>query len=197
MGDNMKTICVLLVNISITFLLTGCLTLSQYRLSFNFDTGKLTREYYDLRSRKGVDEKDYSVSKDWNDLKEMIAEQKSEFDPDVVEDISKELFEENDVLSARKIQKVRCPKCFPSRAAIMTYVHDSDWRFEMINDEVVLFLPSGKKIVSTNGQKVITPKNSMIFWPRESGTFEYVVTEPQSGGTSLLPKYLEEINVKK
>jgi hypothetical protein len=182
---------------SIAVFLTGCLTVSQYRFSFNFDTGKLTREYYDLRSKQGVDEKDYSVEKDWAELKRMIAEQKPEFDPDVVEDISKELFEEKDVLSARKVQKVKCPKCFPSKAAIMTYVHDNDWRFEVINDEVVLFLPPGKKIVSTNGQKVTTPKNSMIFWPQESSTFEYVVTEEHSGGTSLLPNCLEERKLEK
>ena len=114
----------------------------------------------------------------------------------MVEDISKELFEEKDVLSARKVQKVKCPKCFPSKAAIMTYVHADGWRFEMINDEVVLFLPPGNKIVSTNGQKVTTAKNSMIFWPKESGTFEYVVTEQHSGGTFLLPNYLKERKLK-
>ncbi|MCK7513101.1 MAG: hypothetical protein MZV70_59820 [Desulfobacterales bacterium] len=114
----------------------------------------------------------------------------------MVEDVSKELFQEKEVLSARKVQKVKCPRCFPSRAAIMTYVHANGWRFEMINDEVVLFLPSGSKIVSTNGQKVTTAKNSMIFWPRESVNFEYVVTEQHSGGISLLPNYLEERKLK-
>jgi hypothetical protein len=57
-------------------------------------------------------------------------------------------------------------------------------------------MPGGNKIVSTNGQKVTTPKNSMIFWPQESGSFEYVVTEQHSGGTSLLPNYLEEKKLK-
>jgi hypothetical protein len=185
------------MSIGSALLLTGCLTVSQYRFLLDFDNGKITREYYDIRSKQGADEKDYNVSKDWAELKRLVAEQKPEFDPEVVEDISKELFEEKDVLSARKIQKVKCPKCFPSKAAIMTYVHDNDWRFEMINDEVVLFLPSGNKIVSTNGQKVTTQKNSMIFWPKDSSTFEYVVTEPQSGGTSLLPNYLEEKKLEK
>jgi hypothetical protein len=79
----------------------------------------------------------------------------------------------------------------------MAYLHDKDWRFELMNDEVVLFFPSGKKIVSTNGQKVTTLNNSMIFWPQKSSNFEYVVTEQNSGGTSLLPNYLEEKNLKK
>jgi hypothetical protein len=58
-------------------------------------------------------------------------------------------------------------------------------------------LPSDKKIVSTNGQKVTTPKNSLIIWPQETRNFEYVVTERWSGGTSLLSYYLEEKDVKK
>ena len=197
MGDNMKTIGVLFASISLSVLLAGCITVSQYRFSFNFDAGEAKREYYDIRSKQGGDEKDYSIANDWAELKQLIAEQKPEFDPDVVKDISKELFEENNLLCARKIQKVICPKCFPSKAAIMAYLHDKDWRFELMNDEVVLFFPSGKKIVSTNGQKVTTLNNSMIFWPQKSSNFEYVVTEQNSGGTSLLPNYLEEKNLKK
>ena len=193
----MKRIAVLFVFISLAVLMAGCLTVSQYRFLFNFDTGEVRREYCDLRSKQGGDEKDYSIANDWAELKQLIAEQKPEFDPDVVKDISKELFEENNLLCARKIQKVICPKCFPSKAAIMAYLHDKDWRFELMNDEVVLFLPSGKKIVSTNGQKVTTLNNSMIFWPQKSSNFEYVVTEQNSGGTSLLPNYLEEKNLKK
>jgi len=193
----MKTIRVLVVSTSFAVLLTGCVTVSQYRFSFDFDTGQVRREYYDLTSRKGFDEKDYSVSNDWTRLKQMMAEEKPEFDPEVVEYISKELFEENKVLCARKIQKVKCPKCFPSKAAILSYLHDKDWRFELINEEVVLLLPSDKKIVSTDGQKVTTPKNSLIFWPQETRNFEYVVSEQQSGGASLLPNYLEEKRANK
>jgi hypothetical protein len=193
----MKILRIVFVNIGLAVILTGCITVSQYKFSFDFDTGEVRREYQDLTSRKGTDEKDYSVANDWATLKQMIAEQKLEFDSEVVEDISKGLFEENKVLSARTIQKVKCPKCFPSKAAILSYVHDKKWRFEVINEEVVLFLPSGNKIISTNGQKVTTPKNSLIIWPQETRNFQYVVTEEWSGGTSLLPYYLEERNIKK
>lgn len=193
----MKTIGVLFFSFSLAVLMAGCLTVSQYRFSFNFDSGEVRREYCDIRSKQGGDEKSYSVLNDWSGLKQMIAEQKNEFDPDVVEDISKELFEENNVLCARKTQKVKCPRCFPSKAAVMSYLHDKDWRFELINDEVSLFLPSSRKIVSTNGHKFATPNNSMIFWPKESSSFQYVVTEQNSGGTSLLPNYLEEKNIRK
>lgn len=119
MGDDIKAILCVVINISFAILLTGCITVSQYRFSFDFNTGEVRLEYCDIRSRRGADEKDYSVTKDWDSLKEIIAEQKSEFDPEVVEDISKGMFEEKNVLCARKIQKVRCPKCFPSKAAIL------------------------------------------------------------------------------
>ena len=193
----MKTIRNGVLIISLAVLLTGCLTASQYKFWFDADTGEIRREYYDLTSRRGADEKDYSVTKDWALLKEMIAEQKPEFDPEVIEDVSKTLFEENKVLCARKIQKVKCPKCFPSKAALLSYVHDKDWRFELINEEVILFLPSGKKIVSTNGQMLTTSKNSLILWPNDTKKFEYVVSEQWSGGTPLLLYYLEEKDLKK
>ena len=193
----MKTLRIGVLSIGLAVLLTGCVTVSQHKFSFDFDTGEVRREYSDITSRQEPDEKDYSVANDWATLKEMIAEQKPEFDPEVVEDISKDLFEENKVLCARQIQKVKCPRCFPSKAAILSYVHDKEWRFELINEEVVLFLPSSKNIVSTNGQKVTTPKNSLIIWPQETRNFEYAVAEQWSGGTSLLPSYLEEKNVEK
>lgn len=188
----MQTLRILAVSTCLAVLLTGCVTASQHKFSFDFNTGEVRREYSDITSRQGPDEKDYSVANDWATLKEMIAEQKPEFDPEVVEDIAKELFEENKVLCGRQIQKVKCPRCFPSKAAILSYLHDKEWRFELINEEVILFLPSSKKIVSTNGQMVTTPKNTLIIWPQESSSFEYVVAEQWSGGTSLLPSYLEE-----
>ena len=190
--NEMKMIYCMTAAITLALMLTGCITVAQYRFSCDLGTGEVRREYSNLASRQAPDEKDYSVANDWAGLKELIEEKKPEFDPEVVEDISKSLFEENKVLSARKIQKVKCPKCFPSKAALLSYVHDKDWRFEMINDEVVLILPSSKKIISTNGQMVTTPKNSLIFWPQETNTFEYIVGEQSSGGTSLLPYYLEE-----
>lgn len=193
----MKTIRAVIANASFALLLTGCLTVSQYNFSLDSDTGEVRWEYHDLTSRPGADEKEYSVTNDWATLKQMIAEQKPEFDSEVVEDISKGLFEENNVLCARKIQKVKCPKCFPSKAAVLSYIHDKDWRFELINEEVVLFLPGEKRIVSTNGKQFTTTRNSLIIWPQETRNFEYVVAERWSGGTSLLSYYLEERDVKK
>ena len=174
-------------------LLAGCVTVSQYKFSFDDRTGEVKREYVDLTSRQGADEKDYSVTNDWARLKQMVAEQKPEFDPDVVQEVSKELFEENKALCARRVQKVKCPKCFPSKAALLSYLHDDkEWRFESINDETVLFLPGSKKLISTNGQKLSTARNALIVWPEDTHTFEYVASEQSSGGASLLPYFLKE-----
>lgn len=193
----MRMMQALVVSAGLAFLLTGCITVSKYTFSFDFGTGEVRHEYHDLTSRQGPDEKDYSIPNDWAKLKQMVEEKKPEFDPDVVEDISKELFEENNVLCARKLQKVKCPKCFPSKAAILSFLHDKDWRFEMINDEVILFLPGDKKIISTNGEKLTTQKNSLIVWPNETTKFEYGISEQASGGASLLPYYLKEKSEKK
>ena len=193
----MRTMRTLIVTAGLAVLLTGCITVSEYKFSFNFSTGEVRHVYYDLTSRQGADEKGYSVENDWAMLRQMIGDKKPEFDPDVVEDISKELFEENTVLCAQKLQKVKCPKCFPSKAAILVQLHDKDWRFELINNEIFLFLPSGKKVISTNGQEITTAKNSVIVWPHETNKFEYVVSEQWSGGASLLPYYLKERNEEK
>jgi hypothetical protein len=192
----MSTFLRVVASTCLTLLLAGCVTVSQYRFAFDPATGEVRREYVDLASRQGPDEKGYGVTNDWAALKLMIEEKKPEYDPDVIEDVSKVLFEENKVLCARKVQKVKCPKCFPSRAAVLAFLHDKDWRFELMNDEVVLFLPGGKKIVSTNGQTVTTPRNSLIFWPQDAKKFEYVVSEQWQGGTSLVPYYLEEKKAK-
>lgn len=188
----MRPLLVIIGSAALSVLLTGCLTVSQYKFSFDFQTGEVRREYYDIASKPAPDEKDYSIEKDWAALKQLAEEKKAEFDPDVVEDISRELFAEGSVLSGRKLHKIKCPKCFPSKAAILSYLHEKDWRFELVHDEVMLILPAGKKVVSTNGQSVATAGNSVIVWPRESSKFEYVVSEPFSGGTSLLPYYLKQ-----
>lgn len=190
-GAMEKTFRILLVCILASFM-TGCLTVSKYSFSFDYSTGESKRLYHDIRSRKGGDEKGYSIEKDWKELKRLIQDKDPALDPEVVEEVSKELFQEESVLSARKRQKVRCPKCFPSKAALLSYLHPEEWRFEMVNDEVFLFLPGGNKILSTNGISVTTQMNALIIWPGDTVRFEYTVSEPQSGGQSLLPFFLKE-----
>jgi hypothetical protein len=188
----MKTTLRVVASVTGAALLAGCVTVSEYRFALDTTTGAVLREYIDLASRQGPNENDYSVTNDWATLKQLAAEKKPEYDPDVVEDVAKELFATNNVLCGRKLQKVKGPKCFPSKAALLAYLHEKDWRFEMLNDEVFLILPTGKRLVSTNGQKLTTAKNTLIVWPGDATRFEYAVSEQWSGGTSLLPHFLKE-----
>ncbi len=170
--------------------LTGCVTVSEYSFSFDYGTGEVRREYRNLTSRQGPNENDYSVTNDWARLRELVSDPKPEFDPEVVADVSKELFQDKKILAGRKIQRVKGPKCFPSKAAALAYLHAKEWRWELVNGEILLFLPEGKKIISTNGRPLTSAKNSIIAWPQETNRFEYVVSEPWSGGESLLPFFL-------
>jgi len=176
----------------LTTFLAGCLTVSQYTLSIDYRTGACEIIYHDIRSMRGGDEKDYSLEKDWNELQRLVQDKEPKLDPDVVEEVSKELFQELDVLSARMKQRVRCPKCFPSKAALLSYVQPEEWRSELINDEIFLFLPTGTKIVSTNGISLATKKNAVIIWPGDTDRFEYVVREQALGGETLLPFFLKD-----
>jgi hypothetical protein len=170
---------------------------SEYTFSLDAGSGEVKREYRNLTSRPGPNEQNYSVTNDWAQLKKMLASPDPEFDPEVVAEVSRELFQDDKVLSGRKIQKVKCPKCFPSKAALLAYLHPKEWRWEAINGEVLLFLPEGKKIIATNGQPLNSAKNAIIAWPEGTNRFDYVVSEQWSGGESLLPYYLKEQPARK
>lgn len=192
---------VFLIIIMTSFLLTGCLTVSKYSYSIDFKTGVTEIVYHDIRSAKGV-EKDYSIEKDWSDLLKIIDDKKlrindndSNYDLDIVETPSKELFKENNILSGRVMFKVKCPKCFPSKAALLMYIVDNeDSKIEMINEEIFLFFPLQKKILSSNGKIVNTENNNISIWSRNIEKLKYSVIEGNSAGKSLLSFYLKESN---
>ena len=172
--------------------LTGCVTIKEYSFELDYSSGKLIRGYHDLRSQKDSDD-DYSLEKDWASLKEQMDDDKPTYEPAVARDLSKELFEEEGLLSARTTHQVACPQCFPSKTALLAWLHDDDaWRFEEINDEIFLILAGRKKVLSTNGQILESARNTMIVWPAEAEHFAYRVEDESSGGESLLPLYLKE-----
>ena len=190
----MKRIILLLCLCTCFMFMNGCLTAERYSFTFDYETGRVEMIYHDIRSQKGS-ENDYSVEKDWEYLKELIVDTKPEYDPDVAEEIAKELFEEGGVLSGRRILRIKCPKCFPSKAAILSLFHPDKekWRFEVINKELFLFLSYGNKIVGTNAKIIKTKSNQILIWPKEAKRIEFAIVE--SGvfkGTSLLPYYQKE-----
>jgi len=190
----MKRIILLLCLCTCFMLMNGCLTAERYSFTFDYDTGRVEMIYHDIRSQKGS-ENDYSVEKDWEYLKELIVDTKPEYDPDVAEEIAKELFEEGGVLSGRRILRIKCPKCFPSKAAILSLFHPDKekWRFEVINKELFLFLSYGNEIVSSNAKIVKTKSNQILVWPKDAKKIEFVAREGGLfGGVSLLPYYQKE-----
>ena len=175
-------------------LMNGCLTAERYSFTFDYDTGRVEMIYHNIRSQSG-DEKDNDVAEDWEYLKELVADTKPAHDPDVVEEITKELFEENGVLSGRGIIRVKCPKCFPSKAAILSMFFDDEkeWRFQIINEELFLFVLSGKEIVSANAKIVKTKSNQIVIWPKDAKKIEFVYRETgKFVGDPLLPYYQKE-----
>jgi hypothetical protein len=171
----------------------GCLTVMEESFKLNAETGMVEQGYHDIRSRKGLQEKDYSIEDDWKGLKKLI-EEELELDKDVVKAMSKELFEEDKTLAAKVKMQIKCPKCFPDRAAILAFIYQEhkDWRFEVINDELFLYVPPNRKIVSTNGKKVETKANSLIIWEEDATVLEFRVTGVNAGGQSLLPFYRKD-----
>jgi len=189
----MKKIIFLLCLCVSFMLMNGCLTAERYSFTFDYDTGRVVMIYHNIRSQRG-DEKDNGIAKDWEYLKELIVDTKPEYDPDVIEESTKELFEEGGVLSGRRIIRIKCPKCFPSKAAILSMLSDDkEWRFEIINDELFLFISAGRQIVSTNAKIVKTKSNQILIWPKDAKKFEFVARETgKSVGESLLPYYQKE-----
>ncbi|MDP3980714.1 MAG: hypothetical protein Q8Q33_04795, partial [Chlamydiota bacterium] len=177
-----KTIFIIFIGI----ILSGCLSYQQYSFEFNYDSGKAEIIYHDLCSQKGVDEKDYSIEKDWELLKETIEEFGKELDRDVIKPIKAELFQEGDVLSGKQTVEVQLPKAFPSKAAILEKLFadgdlDENLEFQVINDETFLFA-HGKKIKSTNGKMIKTAKNNIVVWPEDQIVFKFsVISYNQEG----------------
>ena len=187
----MRTFMTIVAAISLLALTAGCLTVSGYTFTFNAETGEAEIIYHDIRSEK-EDKDDYNIAEDWAELKRIVESPDPDLNQDVVVEVSKELFVEKKALSGKKKLKIKCPKCFPSKAAALAYLHDKNWRFEMINDEVVLFLTPDKTVTATNGRMLNTGKNGIIVWPEETTAFSYSVMQKSTGGESLLPFYKKE-----
>jgi len=188
--------------------LSGCLTVGGNSFKFDYDTGLAEVTYHDFRSQKGYDEDDYSIEKDWEELKESVEEPAEVEDEGVLDLLTQELFQEDDALSGKMKVKVNCPKCFPSKQAALEYLHkgtvgltslkEKESDFRTINNEIFFFVPSGTEIVATNGKVLKTSYNNIIVWQEEQKVFEYQAREAkESGGKSLLPFYLKEQETQK
>lgn len=176
------------------FILTGCIVVAQQRFDFDYETGEVTFTYHDIRSMKKSGEKDYSTQKDWELLLKLVEGKSKEYDAEVAVVTHRELFQEQKHLSGRKTIRIKCPKCFPAKDTVLSFLHEKEWRFETVNDEIILFAPPGKKVVSANGKILQTQKNSIGVWPVETTRFSYTIEDQNFGGDSLLSFYLKSRN---
>lgn len=185
-----------LLTILFCFLLCGCLTYEKYSFKLDYQTGKVEKTYYDIRSHE---ETDRSIEGNWKLLKSMAGEKfGEEFDSDVIKPIKAELFQDGNVLSGKEVFKVQIPKAFPSKEVLLEKLHaDEDkglegLEFQTINEEIFLFLPSDAEIEASNGKIIKTEKNNIIVWPEDQIIFEFTLNTEVNSGKSLLPFYLKE-----
>ena len=187
----------ILLIIQLCFLLCGCLSYQKYSFTFDYETGKVEKTYYDIRSHEETDK----TGEDWELLKSMAGKKFGKgFDADVIKPVKAKLFQDGDVLSGKEIYEVQLPKAFPSKKALLERLHedpDEEKRlkgleFQTINQEIFLFLQRGIEIEASNGKIIKTEKNNIIVWPEDQTTFEFTLYTKSTGGKSLLPFYLKE-----
>lgn len=180
----------LIAIIFLSLTLTGCLNVKEGEYKYNVEKGLFEVTFHDIRSEKQSQDHSNHAEKDWADLKDAL-NKKDDFDPAIIRILAKDLYQEGKVLSAKLLYQVNCPKCYGNPIDILKILN-SDGRWEVINDEVLLFFQKGKQIVSTNGKLVQTEKNTICVWPLDTKNFEYTITYETSDGVSLLDKYLAE-----
>jgi len=172
-------------------LMAGCLSVGERAYKLDYTTGIFEIVYHDIRSIKGDNSSADYLADDWKTLQNDLI-RVDDYNPKVASVTSKELFRENETLAGKAIYKIQCPECFPSKADLLKMLHADETRWEIINDEIFLILPSDRTLVSTNGTLFKTSNNIISVWPLDTNLFEYTIAENQGGGESLLPRYLQE-----
>jgi hypothetical protein len=177
-------------------LLTGCPTPRQYSFRINTATGACEVVYGDLRSEE---KSDSGMAGDWTILKGMAASRDSTFDSTVVKVVSQQLFKQDTVLSGKRVYKVKCPKCFPSKVAMLEYLRkaalalDERLSWREVNGDIYLFCAEDLGLRQTNGTVLHAPHSDIAVWSGADTLFEFAFgPDSVEAGRSLLPYYLKE-----
>lgn len=179
----------------LTIVFSGCLTAQERAYKLDTATGLFEVVYHDLRSAQEDDAPEGSLEEDWKMVQDNLQEI-DDYIPEVISVKSKELFQEGDVLSAKAVYQVHCPRCFPSTAELLAMLNHDDLDVDVINGELFLMFPTGTLLTSANGQIIKTEKNTIVVWPESASIFEYTVNDQSKGGVSLLERHLQEIKNK-
>jgi hypothetical protein len=169
--------------------INGCLTYNQGTWVFDYGTGEVVHVYHDIGSSKGSD-----IEKDWEDLKQCLRDPQPllDYEPELLEVVKTELFEENGSLSGRILLKIKSPERFLSKAVVLAKLFEGKFRAEIINGEVFLFIPIHEQIISSNAQILKTKSNYILIWPEDTVRFEIRFVGEKGRGKSLLPYYLKK-----
>jgi len=118
------------------------------------------------------------------------------YDPDVIETMKTELFQEGEVLSGKVDYKIQSPKSFPSKVIMLEMIHEDDWNIENIHDEIFMIMPSTFSVIDSNGLVFNTKYNRIIVWPADQEILEYQIKSEEFKGNSLLPFFLKKNKVE-
>jgi len=187
----------LLIVLPLCLLLSGCLTFQKFTFTFDYASGRTEMIYHDIRSQTEVDDKENGIEEDWASLQELVdGGYAKDLDSDVVKPVKAELFQEEKVLSGKKVLEVQLPKAFPSKTALLERLLGNEneaFLIKTINDEIFLFTGS-MEVLSANGTILKSPGNNMVVWPADKALFEFTVDQGDVAGESLLPLFLDNEN---
>jgi len=173
-------------------LLCQCYFAQAYTYRIDTGSGRLTVTYHDLRSDG---EGDSAVAGDWNSVKEAAASRESGIDTQLFVFDTAVLFIEDSVLSGRQEFRVRCPRCFPSSAALLeTIISDHNgFQVQRLGEDVLLRADTGINVYSTNGQRARTANATYIVWSGDDTVLQFSWTQHEDDtGVSLLQCYLAD-----
>jgi hypothetical protein len=177
--------------------LVHCYLARAYTYEINTGTGRFTAIYHDIRSDGQTDS---AIAADWQNLREAVSSDEPDVDTAIFRYDTTLLFVEDSVLSARQEFRVRCPRCFPSSAALLETLLEghSGFSVQRINKDVLLVADTGIELRAANGSVARTEHGTYVFWSEEDTLLSLTWSQPeQDTGISLLPYYRKSARAKK
>lgn len=179
----------------LSLLLMGCIHVDSTEYNFDYKTGTLEVVYHNIYSAGDAAE----YQQDWAEVSKISNYGREQgYNEKLIPSVSRELFQEDAVLSGREIFQVRCPECFPAKSSLLQeIIAAEEAKIETINNEILIFFSKeAVKNVSSNGKVLETDSNFIVGWPEDAERFELKIEslkdEAEENVKSFLPLYLEE-----
>jgi hypothetical protein len=184
---------ILLAAATVALTLTSCYFPRTYGYKLNTRSGVLELTYHDIRSEA---QEDSSRQTEFAELRGLLTAVDTLYDSGVVALKGREMFQEDSVLSGRRTYQIRCPKCFPSNAAMLEYALRGNFEAKVQDHSgtVLMLIDTNTTVVSTNAE-VLKGKNAVVLaWGAEDTVLQFALRshDTDTAGTSLLPYYLKD-----